>query len=127
VKFPLGVLCAVTGVSGSGKTSLVRDVLHRQLVGEDPAEDEAAGFVKSISGDEEVDEVVMVDQSPLAKTPRSTPAVYLGVYEHIRELFADTPAAEAAGFTASSFLQFRQRTLRADAADWASRRSRCNS
>ena len=102
-KFPLGVLCAVTGVSGSGKTSLVRDVLHRQLVGEDPTEDEAAGFVKSISGDEEVDEVVMVDQSPLAKTPRSTPAVYLGVYEHIRELFADTPAAEAAGFTASSF------------------------
>jgi len=102
-KFPLGVLCAVTGVSGSGKTSLVRDVLHRQLVGEDPSEDEAAGFVKSISGDEEVDEVVMVDQSPLAKTPRSTPAVYLGVYEHIRELFADTPAAEAAGFTASSF------------------------
>jgi excinuclease ABC subunit A len=102
-KFPLGVLCAVTGVSGSGKTSLVRDVLHRQLVGEDPTEDEAAGFVKSISGDEEVDEVVMVDQSPLAKTPRSTPAVYLGVYEHIRDLFADTPAAEAAGFTASSF------------------------
>ncbi|MFM8764133.1 MAG: excinuclease ABC subunit A, partial [Spartobacteria bacterium] len=102
-KFPLGVLCAVTGVSGSGKTSLVRDVLHRQLIGEDPAEDEAAGFVKSISGDEEVDEVVMVDQSPLAKTPRSTPAVYLGVYEHIRELFADTPAAEAGGFTASSF------------------------
>ena len=102
-KFPLGVLCAVTGVSGSGKTSLVRDVLHRQLIGEDPAEDEAAGFVKSISGDEEVDEVVMVDQSPLAKTPRSTPAVYLGVYEHIRDLFADTPAAESAGFTASSF------------------------
>ncbi|MBU6182446.1 MAG: excinuclease ABC subunit UvrA [Verrucomicrobia bacterium] len=102
-KFPLGVLCAVTGVSGSGKTSLVRDVLHRQLVGGDAPEEEAAGFVKSLSGDDEVDEVVMVDQSPLAKTPRSTPAVYLGVYDHIRELFGDTPAAEAAGFTPSSF------------------------
>ncbi|MFZ9921043.1 MAG: excinuclease ABC subunit UvrA, partial [Terrimicrobiaceae bacterium] len=102
-KFPLGVLCAVTGVSGSGKTSLVRDVLHRQLIGEDAPEEEAAGFVKSIDGDEEVDEVVMVDQSPLAKTPRSTPAVYLGVYDHIRALFGDTPAAEAAGFTPSSF------------------------
>jgi excinuclease ABC subunit A len=102
-KFPLGVLCVVTGVSGSGKTSLVRDVLHRQLIGEDPAEDEAAGFVKSIAGDEEVDEVVMVDQSPLARTPRSTPAVYLGVYEHIRELFGSSPAALAAGFTPSSF------------------------
>ena len=103
VKFPLGVLCAVTGVSGSGKTSLVRDVLHRQLIGEDAPEEEAAGFVKSIEGDEEVDEVVMVDQSPLSKTPRSTPAVYLGVYEHIRGLFGDSPAAEAAGFTPSSF------------------------
>jgi excinuclease ABC subunit A len=102
-KFPLGVLCAVTGVSGSGKTSLVRDVLHRQMIGEDPSEDEAAGFVKSITGDEVVDEVVMVDQSPLAKTPRSTPAVYLGVYEHIRELFGDVPSAQAAGFTTSSF------------------------
>jgi excinuclease ABC subunit A len=103
VKFPLGILCAVTGVSGSGKTSLVRDVLHRQLIGEDAPEEEAAGFVKSITGDEEVDEVVMVDQSPLAKTPRSTPAVYLGVFDRIRDLFGDSPAAEAAGFTASSF------------------------
>ena len=103
VKFPLGVFCAVTGVSGSGKTSLVRDVLHRHLQGEDPTEDEAAGFVKSITGDEEIDEVVMVDQSPLAKSPRSTPAVYLGVYDHIRELFADTKEAIDAEFTASTF------------------------
>ena len=102
-KFPIGVLCAVTGVSGSGKTSLVRDVLHRQLIGEDPSEDEAAGFVKSITGDEIVDEVVMVDQSPLSKTPRSTPAVYLGAYEHIRELFGTSPSALAGGFTPSSF------------------------
>jgi len=100
---PLGILCAVTGVSGSGKTSLVRDVLHRQLIGEETPEEEAAGFVKSISGDEEIDEVVMVDQSPLAKTPRSTPAVYLGVYDHIRDLFGSSKEALDAGFTPSSF------------------------
>ena len=102
-QIPLGVFCAVTGVSGSGKTSLVRDVLYRHLVGEETPEDEAAGFVKSISGDTEIEEVVMVDQSPLAKTPRSTPAVYLGVYDHIRELFGSTKEALDAGFTPSSF------------------------
>ena len=102
-KIPLGVLCVVTGVSGSGKTSLVRDVLHRQLVGEETPEDESAGFVKSITGDEEIDEVVMVDQSPLTKTPRSTPAVYLGVYDHIRDLFGSSKEALDAGFTPSSF------------------------
>ena len=113
VKFPLRVFCAVTGVSGSGKTSLVRDVLHRQLVAEDPGEEEAAGFVKSIEGDEEIDEIVMVDQSPLSKTPRSTPAVYLGVYDHIREIFASSKAALDAGFTASTF-SFNAGTGRCD-------------
>jgi len=103
VKIPLGVLCAVTGVSGSGKTSLVRDVLHRHLAGEDPSEDEAAGFVKSIRGDEEIEDVVMVDQSPLARSPRSTPAVYLGAYDGIRELFGTSKEALAAGFAPSSF------------------------
>lgn len=102
-KIPLGVLCAVSGVSGSGKTSLVRDVLQRHLSGEDPADDEAAGFVKSISGDEDIDEVVMVDQSPLARSPRSTPAVYLGAYDGIRELFGVSKEALAAGFSPGSF------------------------
>jgi len=103
VKFPVGVLCAVTGVSGSGKTSLVRDVLHRHLAGDDPGEDEAAGFVKSIRGDEEIGDVVMVDQSPLARSPRSTPAVYLGAYDGIRELFGTTKEALAGGFSPGSF------------------------
>lgn len=103
VKFPVGVLCAVTGVSGSGKTSLVRDVLHRHLAGDDPREDEAAGFVKSISGDEEIGDVVMVDQSPLARSPRSTPAVYLGAYDGIREMFGTTKEALAGGFSPGSF------------------------
>ncbi|MBE2204440.1 MAG: excinuclease ABC subunit UvrA [Chthoniobacterales bacterium] len=103
VKIPTGVLCAVTGVSGSGKTSLVRDVLHRHLAGQEPAEDEAAGFVKSLSGDEDIGEVVMVDQSPLARSPRSTPAVYLGAYDGIREIFGTTKEALAGGFSPGSF------------------------
>ena len=112
-KFPLGVFCVVSGVSGSGKTSLVRDVLHRHLIAEDPGEEEAAGFVKYIEGDEEIDEVVMVDQSPLSKTPRSTPAVYLGVYDHIRDLFGSSEASQAAGYTASTF-SFNAGTGRCD-------------
>ena len=103
VKIPTGVLCAVTGVSGSGKTSLVRDVLHRHLAGDEPGEHEAAGFVKSIRGDEEIGEVVMVDQSPLARSPRSTPAVYLGAYDGIREIFGTTKEALAAGFSPGTF------------------------
>ncbi|MEI6279697.1 MAG: excinuclease ABC subunit UvrA, partial [Verrucomicrobiae bacterium] len=103
VKIPTGVFCAVTGVSGSGKTSLVRDVLHRHLAGDEPGEHEAAGFVKSIRGDEEIGEVVMVDQSPLARSPRSTPAVYLGAYDGIREFFGTTKEALAAGFSPGTF------------------------
>jgi excinuclease ABC subunit A len=103
VKIPTGVLCAVTGVSGSGKTSLVRDVLHRHLAGDEAGEHEASGFVKSIRGDEDIDEVVMVDQSPLARSPRSTPAVYLGAYDGIRELFGTTREALAAGFSPGTF------------------------
>jgi len=103
VKIPTGVLCAVTGVSGSGKTSLVRDVLHRHLAGDEAGEHEASGFVKSIRGDEDIDEVVMVDQSPLARSPRSTPAVYLGAYDGIRELFGTTKESLAAGFSPSTF------------------------
>ena len=103
VKFPVGVLCAVTGVSGSGKTSLVRDVLQRHLAGDEPGEDEAAGFVKSIRGDEDIGDVVMVDQSPLARSPRSTPAVYLGAFDGIRELFGTTKEALAGGYSPGSF------------------------
>lgn len=103
VKIPRGVLCAVTGVSGSGKTSLIRDVLHRHLSGEEAKEDEAAGFVKRIRGDEDLHDVVMVDQSPLARSPRSTPAVYLGAYDGIRELFGTSKDALAAGFSPATF------------------------
>ena len=103
VKFPLGVLCCVTGVSGSGKSSLVRDVLYRNLTSANAEEGEAAGRCRSIKGGDELSDVVMVDQSPLSRTPRSTPAVYLGVFDSIREIFGMEDEAIAAGMSPSAF------------------------
>ncbi len=104
VDFPLGVFTCVTGVSGSGKSTLVHGLLHRNLLRErgEPVEDEA-GTIKKLTGIEHIGEVVMVDQSPPGKSSRSTPVVYLGAWDHIRELFGQTPAAKGAGLTASSF------------------------
>lgn len=103
VKIPLGVFCCVTGVSGSGKSSLVRDVLYRNLTSATPEEGEAAGRCHSVKGGDELTDVVLVDQSPIARTPRSTPAVYLGVFDAIRELFGMEDAAIAAGMSPSAF------------------------
>jgi excinuclease ABC subunit A len=112
VQIPLGVLCCVTGVSGSGKSSLVHDVLYRNLAGNvseaprissGPDDHDTAGFCRSITGDEEIGEVIMVDQSPLARSPRSTPAVYMGAYDAIRELFGTQSDALSAGLSPSSF------------------------
>ena len=103
VRFPLGLFCCVTGVSGSGKSSLVRDVLYRNLTSAAAEEGEAAGRCRSIKGGEELSDIVMVDQSPLSKTPRSTPAVYLGVFDSIRELFGMEDEAIAAGMSPSAF------------------------
>lgn len=103
VKIPLGVFCCITGVSGSGKSSLVHDVLYRNLVPPSGDEVEAPGYCKSIEGGEDLTDIVMVDQSPLARSPRSTPAVYLGAYDAIRQLFGSQPAAVSAGMTPGSF------------------------
>ncbi len=110
VDIPLGVLCGVTGVSGSGKSSLVHDVLHRALAGNGAMDGiskfeelEASGICRSITGGEALAEVIMVDQSPLARSPRSTPAVYIGAYDAIRELFGTHPDALSAGLSPSSF------------------------
>jgi len=104
VDIPLGVLCCVTGVSGSGKSTLVHDVLYRNLLRQrgEVIEDEP-GHVKSITGGDKVGAVVMVDQSPLARTPRSTPAVYVGAFDYIRQLFADTEDAKTEGITPGFF------------------------
>jgi excinuclease ABC subunit A len=100
---PLGVFCCVTGVSGSGKSTLVHDVLYRNLqkLRGEVCEDEP-GRVSKITGHEQLREVVMVDQSPLARTPRSTPAVFLGAFDHIRALFSETDDAKAQGIMPAS-------------------------
>jgi excinuclease ABC subunit A len=104
VEFPLGVFACVTGVSGSGKSTLVHDVLYRNILeATNQAGEESPGACRGIDGADQITQVVMVDQSPLSRTPRSTPALYLGVFEPIRELFAAAPDARAAGFTASTF------------------------
>jgi len=103
VAIPLGVFCCVTGVSGSGKSSLIRDVVYRNLTSATSEEGESAGRCRSIKGGDELTDVVMVDQSPIARTPRSTPAVYLGVFDSIRELFGMEDEAIAAGMSPSAF------------------------
>ncbi len=104
VDFPLGVFTCVTGVSGSGKSTLVHGLLHHNLRRERGEMVEGdAGVIKKITGIEHVGDVVMVDQSPPGKSSRSTPVVYIGAWDPIRELFAHSGAAKAAGLTASSF------------------------
>jgi excinuclease ABC subunit A len=101
---PLGLFTCVTGVSGSGKSTLVHDVLYQNLMrlrGEVPTEE--PGACLGLSGYESIGQCVMVDQSPLARTPRSTPAVFTGAFDHIRKLFANTPDAKAQGLTPGFF------------------------
>ncbi len=103
-RFPLQTFCCVTGVSGSGKSTLVQDVLYQNLVRlKGVASEEAPGVCDRILGAHDVDEVILVDQSPLARSPRSTPAVYVGAFDRIRELFANLPEAKAAGLTPAAF------------------------
>src|SRR5437764_7086507 len=104
VDLPLGVFACVTGVSGSGKSTLIHDVLYRNLlVAKGQRNGEEVGACKTIAGAHRIDEVVMVDQSPLARTPRSTPILYLGLFDRVRELFAAQPEAMAQGLAASAF------------------------
>ena len=94
----------MTGVSGSGKSTLIHDVLYQNLLrARGEGSDQAAGACKSVTGAHRINNLVMVDQSPLARTPRSTPVLYLGVYDRVRELFAALPEAMAQGLTASAF------------------------
>src|SRR5437762_409316 len=104
VDLPLGVFTCVTGVSGSGKSTLIYDVLYRNLLrSKGNSSDQEPGACKSVTGAHRVGEIVMVDQAPLARTPRSTPILYLGLYDRVRELFAVQPEAMAQGLTASAF------------------------
>ena len=104
VEIPLGVFACVTGVSGSGKSTLVHSVLYENLLrAKSLASENPAGALKKLTGHEQISSVVLVDQSPLSRTPKSTPAVYLGVFEHIRERFACTEQALSEGLNASAF------------------------
>ena len=93
----------VTGVSGSGKSTLIHEVLYQNLLRARGSGSEEAGACKSVTGAHRVGEIVMVDQAPLSRTPRSTPILYLGIYDRVRELFAAQPEAMAQGLTASAF------------------------
>jgi excinuclease ABC subunit A len=101
---PLGVFACITGVSGSGKSTFVHDVLYQNLLlAKGQSTGETAGRCREVTGANKFGAVVMVDQAPLAKTPRSSPVVYLGVFDSIRELFAMSDEARAAGLSAGSF------------------------
>jgi excinuclease ABC subunit A len=103
VSFPLGQLIAVTGVSGSGKSTLVNDILYTVLANQINGARMVPGRHTRISGLEHVDKVVGVDQSPIGRTPRSNPATYTGVFDHVRRLFAETTEAKVRGYGPGRF------------------------
>nr|WP_249777342.1 excinuclease ABC subunit UvrA [Arthrobacter sp. C9C5] len=101
--FPLGLFTAVTGVSGSGKSTLVNEILYKVLANKLNGAKQVAGRHKTVQGLEHLDKVVHVDQSPIGRTPRSNPATYTGVFDHIRKLFAETTEAKVRGYQPGRF------------------------
>ncbi len=103
VSFPLGCFVSVTGVSGSGKSTLVNDILYTSLAKQIYNARTVPGRHRKITGVEQVDKVIHVDQSPIGRTPRSNPATYTGVWDHVRKLFASTPEAKMRGYQQGRF------------------------
>jgi len=103
VEFPLGKFVCVTGVSGSGKSTLVNDILHRSLMQSIYKSKQPPGHHTRIEGIDHVDKVIAIDQSPIGRTPRSNPATYTGVFDHVRKLFAQTNEAKVRGYLPGRF------------------------
>ncbi len=103
VKVPLGVLCCVTGVSGSGKSTLVNEVLYKAVSNRLHRSKQRAGAHRRITGLEQLDKIISVDQSPIGRTPRSNPATYIGLFDQIRDLFSKTQEARARGYKPGRF------------------------
>ena len=103
VEIPLGIMTCVTGVSGSGKSSLINEILYKHLVRDLNRARTVPGDHDDVEGEEQLDKVIAIDQSPIGRTPRSNPATYTGVFDMIRELFAGTPDAKARGYNKGRF------------------------
>jgi excinuclease ABC subunit A len=103
VRFPLGLFICVTGVSGSGKSTLIDEILYRALAQKLYKSKEKPGLHKEIIGTQHIDKVIVVDQSPIGRTPRSNPATYTGVYSHIRDIFSRLPQARMRGYRPGRF------------------------
>ncbi len=103
VEFPLGCFTAVTGVSGSGKSTLVNDILYRSLMQQVYGSRTPPGRHKTVEGLDQIDKVINIDQSPIGRTPRSNPATYTGVFDHVRKLFAQTHEAKVRGYLPGRF------------------------
>ena len=103
VKFPLGVLTCVTGVSGSGKSSLVNEIVYKALARDLNRAHTRPGAYDAIEGEEQLDKIIAIDQSPIGRSPRSNPATYTGLFDLIRKVFAMTPEAKARGYKENRF------------------------
>ncbi|MCR4324387.1 MAG: excinuclease ABC subunit UvrA [Candidatus Curtissbacteria bacterium] len=103
VEFPLGKFVCVTGVSGSGKSTLIHDILYKALAGEIYRSRQKAGEHEGLMGHDELDKVILIDQSPIGRTPRSNPATYTGAFTYIRDLFAKTTDARIRGYKPGRF------------------------